>query len=310
MRDFLRMALFATSCTAVACGSSAAGPMGDLDASPGDGTAADQVIGTDDAAPGDDGGNDASGPDDSGSISVDSGHDAARSNDAGQDAGDPARINDASQDAGDAARINDASQDAGDSGHDAANVDDAGQGAGDGGHDAGHLNDAAASTIDGGVCGALSAGPLPDGGDVTYSWASSAKAGCLSAPFCQVACDANLLAGLLACDAVQGGYYWSLGSIYIRVAGRQGGTCAYEIGVETEGSVTYSRCTTPLPAKPWHGLFYLNAPGSSAAPDILNGLDSCQVVSTCNLISGAPNQCDQTTAGPPTCPTNNVYGPC
>jgi hypothetical protein len=71
-----------------------------------------------------------------------------------------------------------------------------------------------------------------------------------------------------------------------------------------------NRCSTALPVQPWVGLRYINMSSSSAAPDILQGLDQCQVQSTCNLMTGAPNQCDLTSAGPPLCPTNNVYGPC
>ncbi|MGA7122790.1 MAG: hypothetical protein WBY94_22005 [Polyangiaceae bacterium] len=294
-------AAFLTVCTAIACGTSEPGPIESVDASPGDGSAADH--GAEGAPSGEgDGGY--------GDVLLRDSPDNATATEDG--ASDPAQNGDGGQgpvDSGpDTSQANDG-QSAVDGGSDVMHTVEASSSI-DSGQDSAKANDASQNAIDGGVCGALAAGPLPDGGDATYSWASSPKAGCLSAPFCQVACDANLLAGLLSCDAVQGGYYWAQGSVYMRVAGRQSGECVYEIGVETEGSVSYSRCTTPLPAKPWHGLFYLNTPSSSAAPDVLNGLDNCQVVSTCNLMSGAPNPCDPSAAGPPMCPANNVYGPC
>ncbi|MDP9000557.1 MAG: hypothetical protein M3O46_10645 [Myxococcota bacterium] len=294
MRSILRLgALLATGCAAIACGTSGRGPVGHLDASPGQADEGSSDAGNEEMVPRDGGSDPSDGggkilwPDGAGDapFAADGAPDDVRAHDGGEAASD-------------------------DGGYDATPATDAGPTVTDAAYNDAPTDGAAPIPSDGGVCGALSAGPLPDGGDVTYSWAASAKSGCLSAPFCQVACDASLLAGLLSCTAVQGGYYWAQGSVYIRVSARQAGNCVYEIGVETEGAVTFSRCTTPLPAKPWHGLLYINAPASSAAPNVLNGLDNCNVVSTCNLVSGAPNQCDQTSAGPPTCPTNNVYGPC
>jgi hypothetical protein len=166
-----------------------------------------------------------------------------------------------------------------------------------------------AGTSDAGICGSLSTGPMPPSGDMTYAWSSSAPA-CLSGAFCQVDCDGALLQGILACEAVQGGFFWGQGSVYFRVVGRQSGACVFDIGTETEGSVSVQRCTTPLPVQPWAGLYEVNHPNSSSAPNIPNGLHDCTRTATCSVLPGAPNPCERSPAGPPLCPSTGVRGPC
>jgi hypothetical protein len=144
---------------------------------------------------------------------------------------------------------------------------------------------------------------------VTYAWSGVVKSPCVSRPFCAVTCDDAFLRDLLACNAVQGGYFWAQGSAYIRVFGRQGGSCVFDIGLETEGAVTFERCTAPLPVSPWPGLYAVDSPASSAAPNLLDGLSGCQVISRCNIMPGAPDPCDPGPTGAPTCPANSA-GPC
>lgn len=175
--------------------------------------------------------------------------------------------------------------------------------------DGGLAQDASGDVI-GGSCDHLMTGPPQDGGDLTYSWAGAVVPNCLSNPFCQITCGGDLLSGLLACSPVQGGYFWAQGSAYIRVAGRKAGTCVYEIGIEVEGSVSYTRCTTPMPAQPWKGLYYVSSASSSAAPDLASGLDNCQVVTTCSIPDDGPNPCSMSTDDPPMCPVNGLPGAC
>jgi hypothetical protein len=175
--------------------------------------------------------------------------------------------------------------------------------------DAGSDADAGGDAM-GGSCGNLTTGPATNGGDVTYAWADASVPNCLSEPFCQVPCAGELLAGLLACDPVQGGYFWAQGSAYIRVAGKQAGTCVYEIGVELEGTISYSRCTAPIPVAPWKGLYYVSSLSSSAEPDLTDGLDNCQMVTMCSIPEDGPNPCDLTTVDPPECPTYGASGAC
>jgi hypothetical protein len=151
-------------------------------------------------------------------------------------------------------------------------------------------------------CFAMSVGPAPpDSSDTDYSYASVAKPACLSAPFCQVSCAADFIRGLLACEPVEGGFFWSLGSAYIRVHGRKGGACVFDIGIETEGDVAYSRCSTPLPVRAWSGLSYVDKPGQTASV-LLDGLDACTTLMHCSAVAGGPNPCDESQAGAPICP--------
>jgi hypothetical protein len=77
-----------------------------------------------------------------------------------------------------------------------------------------------------------------------------------------------------------------------------------------EGSISYNRCTTPLPVVPWHGLYYLSLLSSSAAPDLTSGLDNCQLVTMCSIPEDGPNPCDLTSDDPPMCPVNGASGAC
>ena len=144
---------------------------------------------------------------------------------------------------------------------------------------------------DGGACRAESTGPAPaDAGDVTYSYAGSPPPACFANALCQIDCQParSFVEGLLACDAVQGGYFWAQGSAYVRVHGIAGGACVYDIGIETEGDTVYSRCMAPLPVRAWSGLFYVNDPaGTSAAPNLLDGLTGCVTVQHCDPQLGA-----------------------
>lgn len=141
-------------------------------------------------------------------------------------------------------------------------------------------------------------GAMADAGDVSYSWTGT-KAACFGEPFCQASCATPFLQGLLDCDAVEGGYFWNFGSVYIRVAGRQGGSCVYDIGSELEGSVTYQQCTAPLPVAAWPGLRNVNG---NSQTSIFEGLAVCVSKGTCSVQSGFGTPCDTSPAAVPTCP--------
>jgi hypothetical protein len=151
-------------------------------------------------------------------------------------------------------------------------------------------------------CGSLPMGTSAgsDAGDVSYSW-TAAKTACFGEPFCQASCSSTFLQNLVDCNAVEGGYFWNFGSVYIRVAGRRGGSCVYDIGSELEGAVTYKECTAPMPVAPWPGLRYVNSNGS---PNIFDGLDGCTLMQSCSVQAGFPMPCDEGPAAVPTCPSD------
>ena len=151
-------------------------------------------------------------------------------------------------------------------------------------------------------------GPAPSNpSDVEFSYAAVAKPACLSAPFCQVSCAGALVRGLLACDPVEGGFFWTHGSAYLRVHGRTRGACVMDIGIDIEGDVAYYRCATPLPVHAWPGLSYLDERGR-AATDLLDGLDQCSLITRCSVVPGGPDPCDLSQSGAPTCP--DLPSPC
>jgi hypothetical protein len=150
------------------------------------------------------------------------------------------------------------------------------------------------------ACGLLpEGGTAPqDAGDVTYSW-TGAQTACFGESFCQAPCATTFLQGLLDCDRVEGGYFWNFGSVYIRVAGRRGGSCVYDIGSEVEGSVTYKECTAPMPVAPWPGLRFRNDNGG---PNVFNGLEGCTPIAACSVQPGLGTPCNAGPEAVPTCP--------
>jgi hypothetical protein len=114
---------------------------------------------------------------------------------------------------------------------------------------------------------------MPEGGDVAYSWPALPKAKCDSLP----GCHANLVEGLLACERVEGGYWWGLGSVYIRVLGTEGGACHYGVAYETEGGYTLFSCSAPLPVHAWSGLDTVEVDGNLQGGGFAKGLDCTQL---------------------------------
>jgi hypothetical protein len=168
--------------------------------------------------------------------------------------------------------------------------------------DASALADAADSDAVAASCGPLPVGTssAADAGDVSYSW-TGAPTACFGEPFCKASCSPAFLQSLLDCDAVEGGYFWNFGSVYIRVAGRRGGSCVYDIGLELEGAVTYKECTSPIPVAPWPGLQYANG---NTTPAIFDGLSNCTLMGSCSVQPGIGMPCDQGPAGVPLCPAS------
>lgn len=134
-----------------------------------------------------------------------------------------------------------------------------------------------------------------DSSDITY--ANVQQGACYSEAFCQAPCASTFLHALLACEPVAGGYYWGLGSIYLRVHGRQEGACVIDIGNEGEGGVTYYRCTTPLPVRSWKGLQFADEPRMT--PNIIDGL-ACVQIEDCSLFPEARMPCSSDV---PICPS-------
>jgi hypothetical protein len=80
--------------------------------------------------------------------------------------------------------------------------------------------------------------------------------------------------GLLACAAVAGGSYLSLGSQQARVCAIDGNICEYVVFVETEGGGVARRCRVPVDG------------GSCGASFGGAGDDRCVDLFTCNLLLG------------------------
>jgi hypothetical protein len=163
--------------------------------------------------------------------------------------------------------------------------------------------DVARCTTDGGVplCDPA-LGPVTPVGldDAAYSaWTilPCFEDACLCHAGCPRAGTQAFLQALLACDAVQGGYWWGLGSRYVRVVGRAGGSCVFDLGDEVEGYVSILRCAVPLPLAPWTGL---SNPGGES---FTQGIEaSCVARGGCSLQPGPPDQCSSSTLAPPLCP--------
>ncbi len=115
---------------------------------------------------------------------------------------------------------------------------------------------------------------------------------------------------VLACNPVAGGAWGPGGSVYLRVAGREGGACVLEVGEEIEGGVKYSRCLLPLPITPWPGI----ATQMDSAVDgdsVLVGLDGqCETVGNCCVLPGCPGPCDTQLPDVPLCPANKPAQSC
>ena len=106
-------------------------------------------------------------------------------------------------------------------------------------------------------------------------------------------CDdaaADFVSGLLRCEAVSGGYWWGLGSLAVRVVGRQDGNCLIDIAGELEGGASVDRCTLPLPLSPWPGIGV--APGGDGTTSFFDGIEEhCTLLGSCCLLPECPNPC-------------------
>jgi len=174
-----------------------------------------------------------------------------------------------------------------------------------GGDDDGVPASDAGETVDGGaadgavsdVCGLIVQSPAPDG-DVTYDdWEQQ---GCFDRP-CLCSDEARpFVEDLLACRAVEGGYYWGLGSEAVRVTGRSGDDCIVRVGNDIEGSVTVFECVLPLPIQPWPGIASTDDTGHVK---FLDGIEElCTEQGTCSLLEGRPDPCwDDTELAAPYC---------
>jgi len=137
------------------------------------------------------------------------------------------------------------------------------------------------------VCDGLTAQDPDPGSDVTYSdWQHQ---GCFDAP-CLCSDEARpFVEDVLACRAVDGGYYWGLGSEALRVIGRTGDDCIVRVGNDLEGSVAVYECTLPLPIQPWPGIASNDDHGFV---HFLDGIeDLCTEQGTCSLLGGGPDPC-------------------
>jgi len=135
--------------------------------------------------------------------------------------------------------------------------------------------------------------------DMTY--ANVTATSCMGDPcLCSDAAAARV-EKLLACDQVGVGWYEGLGSVYMRVAGREDGDCLIDIAVETEGGIGINRCRLPLPIAPWVGLRGVVTDGRT---EPLAGIeDLCERVDSCCILDGCPDPCD---ADVPHCPWGGV----
>ncbi len=164
------------------------------------------------------------------------------------------------------------------------------------GDDDGAAIDAAATGDDAGaadaaavveVCDGLTAQDPEPAADVTYGdWQHQ---GCFDSP-CLCSEEARpFVEDVLACRAVDGGYYWGLGSEMLRVSGRSGDDCVIRVGNDLEGSNTVYECALPLPVQPWPGIASNDDHGFV---HFLDGIeDLCTEVGTCSLLGGGPNPC-------------------
>lgn len=99
------------------------------------------------------------------------------------------------------------------------------------------------------------------------------------------------LEGILACEPVHNGYFWSFGSVEVRVLGRaESGECIWEVSENTEAEVTQRTCRVPMPAAPWPGLY---ADHSQQLPFMEGFPGECDEPTTCCVLDGCPNPCDE-----------------
>lgn len=158
-----------------------------------------------------------------------------------------------------------------------------------------------AETADAGaqVCGDLEPLAPSPVEDVTYDqWEDR---GCFDGACLCGAETRPFVEDLLACRAVEGGYYWGLGSVAVRVSGRRGDDCIVRIGMDLEASVNVVECALPLPIEPWPGLAWVESDGGFDG--FLDGIEElCVERGTCSLLDGGPNPCwDDVELAAPVC---------
>jgi hypothetical protein len=135
--------------------------------------------------------------------------------------------------------------------------------------------------------------------DVVYPDSPQAPCGepCLCSPAAR-----PFVEHVLACDPVTGGFWAPLGSLALRVVGREAGACVIDVGDEVEGGVVHSRCRLPLPIAPWPGIA-TDADPLKGDSGFLEGIaDRCEVVGTCCTLPGCPDPCETTLPDVPLCP--------
>ncbi|MCC6625066.1 MAG: hypothetical protein IT385_27720 [Deltaproteobacteria bacterium] len=138
--------------------------------------------------------------------------------------------------------------------------------------------------------------------DVTYDHVTATD--CLSEPCACSDVAAERVEKLLACDAIGLGWYEGLGSVYMRVVGRDDGHCVIDVGTEVEGGVGVSRCRLPLPLTAWAGLE--GALGGGGTTEPLAGIeDRCEQILSCCVLTGCPQPCTGEEAVP-LCPVGRV----
>jgi hypothetical protein len=126
--------------------------------------------------------------------------------------------------------------------------------------------------------------------------------------FCDLAAEARLRR-LLRCEPFGVGYYWGLGSEYLRAVGIDSGSCVIEIASEVEGWVNVYRCTLALPLAPWPGLTD-DRTGDQVSGNLIQGIEEdCVTVGGCSLLSGDPDlACYASESNPAVCPAGTL--PC
>lgn len=110
----------------------------------------------------------------------------------------------------------------------------------------------------------------------------------------------DLLAGLLRCENVQGGWFWAFGESSFRVLGRFGDTCRIQWLIDVEGGAKVLNCDIPLQLTPWPGL--TQTPGGEVFDDPLSGIaEHCTETTQCSLLAGGNNECRELDPEPPHC---------
>ncbi|TXD34904.1 hypothetical protein FRC98_17430 [Lujinxingia vulgaris] len=99
------------------------------------------------------------------------------------------------------------------------------------------------------------------------------------------------LEGILKCEPVHNGYFWTFGSVEVRVLGRaESGECIWEVSENTEAEVTQRTCRVPMPSAPWPGLY---ADHSMHLPFMEGFPGECDEPTTCCVLDGCPNPCGE-----------------